>query len=381
MSHRISSGTPASAPIPALDRTALVALAGQFDLGASASDCAPVRFDPVGIGHINQSVIVTTAGSGRFFLQRINQTVFPSVAALMENLERVTDHLQGKGRASLEIVPARTGERFIRDAEAGECWRVFRFVEGSTCITGPSSPGQAQQAAEAFGQFAGSLADLPAPRLHTIIPDFHNTPKRLADFLTAVDRDAAGRAAGARAEIGCAIAGAGWVGGRGVVGERGGLPLRVAHNDAKLENILFDAQASRAICVVDLDTVMPGSLLHDFGDLVRSAAATAGEEERDPERVGASRSMFAALARGFISACGNIMTDAERAELPIAGRLLAYEQALRFLTDHLDGDAYYRIGRVGQNLDRARNQLALAAAFEAEESAFVEICGREFDRG
>lgn len=340
-----------------------------------------MRFDPLLLGHINQSIIVTTVGAGRFLLQKINREIFRDIAALMENLQRVTEHLRGSGVASLRLMPTKDGGRFYREAVSGDCWRMFPFIEGSSCTSHPRSPVQAERTAAAFGDFSRRLADLPAPPLHVTIPDFHNPPKRIADLVATVEQDPVGRAAGAGSEIDAAMAAASWAedlvagGGRGQEAP----PERVAHNDAKIENVLFDRTGSRVLCIVDLDTVMPGSLLHDFGDLVRSCAATAGEEERDLERIGASMQMFTALARGFIAACGDSMTGAERAGLPLAGRLLAYEQALRFLTDHLNGDSYYRIQRGGQNLDRARNQLALAAALTREEPALIEICERAFD--
>lgn len=355
------------------DRSALSSIARQFEFGDEAGG-EIIGFSALPTGHINVTVIVTTAAAGRFILQRINQVVFVDVAGLMENIVRVTEHLHRSGLPGLRLVPTLAGEHFYRDPQSGDCWRAFPLIEGSSCVGTTGSTAQAEQAAFAFGEFAKALSDLPGSRLHSVIPDFHNTPKRFDDFLSAVDQDPLGRTAGARPEIAAAQAGAAWMGQVCASMADAGVPERIAHNDAKLDNVLFDAEGRRAICVVDLDTVMPGSLLHDFGDLVRSAAATAGEDERDPARVGVSRGRFAALARGYIAAWADAMTDGEHALLPLAGRLIAYEQALRFLTDHLLGDPYYRIRYQGHNLERARNQLALTASLAREEPALTEIC-------
>ena len=321
----------------------------------------------IGIGHINDTYRVTlrspSGAVARQVIQRINRQVFPDVEGLMENVARVTRQLglaaARTGRPSLSLVPTNEGATFHRD-RAGDCWRAFPYIEGTVTVDLVTSPAQAGQAGRAFGDFSRILSDLPGGRLREIIPDFHNTPKRLASFLAAVEADPRNRAAGARGEIEAALGGAAWAGRIAEAQALGAVPERVAHNDAKIENVLFDAETGEAVCVVDLDTVMPGTVLHDFGDLVRTATATAGEDECDLERVGISPTIFGALAEGFLGACGDVLAPAEIDLLPFAGKLIAYEQALRFLTDHLLGDPYYRITRESHNLDRARNQLRVA---------------------
>lgn len=350
---------------------AAASIAAQFEIGGEIT-----RLERLGIGHINDTFIGRTVGKAgrRYLFQRINQSIFPDVAALMQNVWRVTAHLQAKGVPTLTLVPTNQGDLFYRDPDDGECWRAFPFIGGTSSVGVTSSTAQAEQAAFAFGEFARGLSDLPPPRLHETIPDFHNTPKRFADFLAAVAADPSNRAISAKPEIESAMAGAGWVGKIYAAQAAGSIPERIAHNDAKIENVLFDTAGERAICVVDLDTVMPGTLLHDFGDLVRSAAATAGEDERNLEGVGLSVDTFTGLARGFIGACGQELTKTERELLPFAGKLITYEQSLRFLTDYLQGDRYYRTQRENQNLDRARNQLKLVAILESKGEDLANIC-------
>lgn len=349
----------------------LATIAAQFVTGSKVTG-----FTPLGIGHINETYI-GRCGAGRYIFQRINREIFPDVAALMSNVARVTNHLRERGHTTLHLVPTIDGGNFF-EGRRGDCWRAFPFIEGTRSVSVAESPAQAAQAASAFGGFIRELADLPAPRLHETIPDFHNTPKRFSAFLAAVEADPLNRAAAAKAEIDSALANGGLAGVVHAAQAAGTVPERIAHNDAKIENVLFDIAGERAICVVDLDTTMPGTLLHDFGDLVRSAAATAGEEELDPARIGLSTVTFTALARGFVASCSGVMTAAECELLPSAGRLIAYEQALRFLTDHLQGDPYYRIRRAGQNLDRARNQLGLVAVLQRCEAELARICDEAF---
>ncbi len=327
-------------------------------------DTEPVSLKRIGIGHINDTYLVTLRSPmgrvARYVIQRINRKIFPEIRRLMENVERVTGHLDAHGGGrSLSVIRTVEGATFHRDS-TGDCWRAFPYVEGTFTIEVVSSPAQAGQAGRAFGHFSRLLSDLPGGRLHETIPDFHNTPRRLADFIDAVEADPANRVSGARTEVDSAMALAPWAGRIVEAQASGEVPERVAHNDAKIENVLFDVETGEAVCVVDLDTVMPGTVLHDFGDLVRTAAATATEDERDLERVGISPTIFGALAEGFLSACGDVLTPKEIALLPFAGKVIAYEQALRFLTDYLLGDPYYRISRPAHNLERARNQLRVS---------------------
>ena len=336
--------------------------AEQFQLGSISS------LEPLGIGHINDT-FVATAAAGRFLLQRINESVFKDIDLLMDNVARVTEHLREMGARTPKLLRTASGESFFRD-EQGECWRGFEFVEGGAAMPAEEISDEiAEEAGRMFGEFARLMADLPGPPLHPTIPDFHNTPKRLSDFEAAAVEDRAGRVADSQPVIDLAKSYA------AVAGRLAGAPSGgVAHNDAKVENVLFDRGSGKAICVVDLDTVMPGSLLHDFGDLVRSTAATAGEEEIDLEKVGVSLKRFSSIARGFVRGCGDVLGEVEHGLLAEAGSVIVYEQALRFLTDHLEGDAYYRISRTGQNLDRARNQLRLLETLEANRDRIAGIC-------
>ena len=317
-------------------------------------------------GHINASYVVTGPG-GRFFLQRLNRHVFPDLGALMENVARVTRHLGGP----LRLIPTRDGQACAQDSD-GEVWRLYDFIERAVAQTVPTAAA-AEQAGRAFGAFQRALADLPGPRLNETIPHFHDTPRRLQAFECAVQCDAAARAVGAGAEIDQVRARSDLAPILLHAAARGGVPERVVHNDAKLANVLFDAASGAALCVVDLDTVMPGLSLYDFGDLVRSMATRAAEDERDLSRVRLEPELFEALARGYLKGTGDLLTRAERALLVPAAQVIVFEQAVRFLIDHLEGDRYYRIVRPGHNLERCRTQLALLTELCSVERALQSI--------
>lgn len=344
-------------------------IAGAFAVGGAV---AAVR--PLAGGHINDTFVVETYGAGRRVLQRINAGVFPDPDAVMVNVERVCSHAQARlaaegrpdaARRSLALVPTRAGRGWHVDAEGGR-WRCYRFIEGATAHEVVRDERQAFEAAAAFGRFQALLADLPGGRLAETIPGFHDTPRRFADFHAVLERDPLGRAAGVRREIDFALArehDASLVVDSISQGE---IPERVCHNDAKLANVLLDDVTQEGLCVIDLDTVMPGSLLYDFGDLARTCSASAAEDEPDPERMHVRPAMFSALVKGFCATAGGILTPRERDLLPFAARLITLEQGVRFLADWIDGDFYYRITRTGQNLDRARAQFQLVASFESE---------------
>lgn len=323
--------------------------------------------EPLTAGHINDSYIVrcrARKSTRRYFLQRINSEVFQDVAGLMNNVARVSEHIRQRlSRGDDEprvpvLIQSRDGAASVTDA-AGRTWRLFTFVEGTRGYLRIDSPQRAAAAARAFGQFQKLLVDLPPPRLHETIPDFHHTPKRLAALEQALQRDSCNRARAAGREIEfvrrhAAIA-------HVIVNlqESGQIPDRVAHYDAKISNVLFDSGSDEAVCVVDLDTVMPGSMLYDFGDMVRSMTCPADEDERDLSLVGVQLPLFEAVARGYLASAGEFLTDVERAHLVAAAKVITYEQGVRFLTDFLDGDVYYRTVRTEHNLDRARNQFRL----------------------
>lgn len=340
-----------------------------------------------GAGHINRTYALRYAGpdggTRRYLLQRINTQVFRDPAALMENIARITEHLQRKIRAAggdplretMNLVPARDGASFHCDA-AGGCWRAWLFIEGATAYEMAQSPGHVYRAARAFGRFQRLLADFPASALHEVLPDFHNTPKRMATFAETVARDPVGRAASVREEIRFIEQRADETAVLVDLLAAGRLPLRVTHNDAKFSNVLMDDATGEGLCVIDLDTVMPGTALYDFGDAVRAGAALAAEDEPDAARAGISLTTFEALARGYLDATRDFLTPTEVEYLAFAARLITLEQAIRFLNDHLAGDTYYQVHRPGQNLDRARTQIGMIADMEEKFEQMQAIVER-----
>ncbi len=325
---------------------------------------------PYGSGHIHDTLLVHVESGERrhaYVFQRLNTRVFPDVEALMRNLARVTGHLRthlersGSGdpsRRCLRLTPTRDGHSYHVDAR-GDAWRAFPRIEAAHSLDAPTSRRSAFAAARAFGAFATALADLPPPPLAETIPGFHDLDGRFAALQRAACADPKCRAAGARAEI--EAAGAAYHRIAHALSQRGAgaLPRRVVHNDCKFDNVLFDDASGEALCVVDLDTVMEGRLLHDFGDLVRTAATTAPEDAEDLAGVDFDLERFDALARGYLRGVGSLVTPAEVATLALSGPNQALENAIRFLTDHLEGDVYFRVQRPDHNLVRARAQLRL----------------------
>jgi Phosphotransferase enzyme family len=340
--------------------------------------------EPYGSGHINDTFLAVFDQAGtavRYILQRINHGIFKEPAALMENIQRVTAHLASKmngkrdlSRRVLTLIPARSGLYYHPD-DRGNHWRAYLFIEKARSYDAVESPRQAFEAARAYGQFLKLLADLPAPRLHDTIPDFHHTPKRLAALVKAVDRDKANRAALAKAEIDFALQ-------RSSITDvllNAELPERVTHNDTKLNNVMLDDATGEGICVVDLDTLMPGLAPYDFGDMVRTTTSPAKEDERDLARVKMQFPMFEALSRGYLASAGPCLTPPERKLLAFSGKLITFEIGIRFLADYLDGDTYFKVHRSGHNLDRCRTQFKLVSSIEEQEErmeALVESIGR-----
>lgn len=351
-----------------LDRTAIAAVMSRFAVPGQVAAA-----EPQAGGHIHDSFRVSVqAGLQRrtFLLQTINAAVFPDPPAVMENGERVSrwirrallaEGLLDGGRRVLTLVPPADGSSCLRDA-GGRWWRLFHFIEGTRSTTVVAGPDQARAAAAAYGAFARRLLDFDPRTLHVTIPRFHDTSHRLAQLREAAAADRAGRARGCLAELAFAEEHAGLTGPLPALAAAGELPLRAAHNDAKPANVLFDVTTGEGLCVIDLDTVMPGSSLHDFGDLVRSMTSSAGEDRTADQGVDVDAALLAAVARGWLGELREHLTAAEREHLVLAGLVISYEQGLRFLTDHLDGDRYFRVPAPGHNLRRARNQFALAAA-------------------
>ena len=328
-----------------------------------------VRSDPYGSGHIHDTFLGSWEHEGRqtrFIHQRLNTQVFRDPEALMDNVARVTDHLRAKlaqrGRSSperrcLDLVPTHDGQTFHTDSEGG-VWRTFCYIEGSRSLDVLEQPQQAFEVARAFGAFAALLADLPPPPLRITIPDFHDLGGRFAAFDASARADARGRAAAARNEIEQVRRRHEQLCGE-LEGLGAPLPRRVFHHDCKVNNVLLDSASGEALCVIDLDTTMPGTVLSDFGELVRSGSCRSPEDTRELAAMRLEPALFAALARGYLEGAGPLLSDAERHALPVAGALLTLMNAIRFLTDHLEGDPYFRVQRLGQNLDRTRAQLRL----------------------
>jgi Ser/Thr protein kinase RdoA (MazF antagonist) len=351
-------------PIPDL-RTISTAFAVE---GRWRSSC------PIPSGHINDTYCSEFEAAGRrirYVNQRINHLVFREPEKLMENIERVTrfarEQILADGgdplRETLTIVPTRDGASFHKTPE-GAYWRTFLYIEGARTFDKVEDLRHVYAASRAFGRFQKMLSRLPGERLHETIPDFHHTRKRFEAFLAAVERDPANRAAAVRPEIGFVLEREGDTGAVVDGLAAGRLPERVTHNDTKLNNVMIDDQTGQGVCVIDLDTVMPGSVLYDFGDSVRLGAATAAEDERDLSRVGFDARLFDRLAAGYLDAAREFLTDGEKRLLAFSARLLTLECGMRFLTDHLNGDVYFKIHREGHNLDRCRAQFKMVTEME-----------------
>jgi len=331
-----------------------------------------------GSGHINDTYCVVFLDNGlpvRSILQRINTNIFKRPVALMENVQRVTSHLAAQvggepdcDRRVLTLIAARNGRAWHEDAD-GNFWRAYRFIERARTYDAVESTSQAFQAGKAFGRFQQLLVSLPAPRLHDTIPDFHNTPKRFVTLQHEIESNVAGRARLAKQEIEFALAHEPIA--RVLLDAN--LPERVTHNDTKFNNVLLDDSTGEGICVIDLDTVMPGLALYDFGDMVRTTTSPAAEDERDLARVNLEFPMFEALLRGYLSSAGAFLTAPEKKHLVAAGKLIAFEQGVRFLADYLAGDVYYKVHREGHNLDRCRTQFKLVESIEQQQERMERL--------
>jgi len=349
------------------------AITGAFDIPGEFQTAVPY-----GSGHINDTYCATFVAAGeptRYILQRINQTVFGNPAALMQNIGRVTSHLAAKlageadrHRRILSLIPAHDCRAWHVDA-LGHYWRAYRFIEQARTFDIVESAEQAYQAAKAFGRFQRLLADLPAPRLHDTIPDFHHTPKRYAALERSITSDVANRARLAGTEIEFTLCRRAMCS----VLLDAQLPERVTHNDTKFNNVMLDQRTGEGICVIDLDTVMPGLAPFDFGDMVRTTTSPVAEDEQDLSKVRMQFPMFEALLRGYLASAGCFLTPAERSHLVTAGKVITFENGIRFLTDYLGGDTYYKIHRPNHNLDRCRTQFQLVASIEQQEDAMHRL--------
>lgn len=324
----------------------------------------PVSCEPYGNGHINGTHLVVCDNGAKYILQQINTSVFHEPVPLMRNIELVTTHLRGKvsdPRGVLRLVPAHNGMSYV--VENGEYWRVYDLVHDSVCYQ-TADETLFHECAVAFGRFQNQLADFPAEQLAETIPHFHDTPVRFAAFLRAVEANASGRRSNVQREIDYALRFESFAHTLSNLQASGDLPLRVTHNDTKINNVLFDAKTHKALCIVDLDTVMPGLSVHDFGDAIRFGANTAAEDERDLSLVHFDLGLFETYVRGYLSTCGGSLTKTEIEMLPVGAKMMTLECGSRFLADHIAGDVYFHISRENQNLDRARTQFQLVSEMD-----------------
>jgi hypothetical protein len=305
--------------------------------------------------------------------------VFRDPQALTRNIAAITRHVREKLLASgapeierrvLRLLPTRDGQDVLVTAD-GEYWRTYPFIERTVSYGTARGPADAYSAARAFGEFAAFVADFPASQLHETLPNFHDTPARYTTLLAAIESDPQNRAASAKNEIATALQLQPLCTALADVAAAASLPLRATHNDTKITNVLFDERSGEAICILDLDTIMPGLTLYDVGELVRTATTRAAEDEPDPRKVQVEPELFEAVGSGFIAGAGAILTQAERDAFVTAGKVLAFENGVRFLTDYLHGDVYFRVHREVQNLDRARAQFAVAQSLDRQEAELL----------
>lgn len=331
---------------------------------AFALDGNPVSCQVFGHGHINYTLKVVTDTGAEYILQRINQYVFKDPVRLMENVSAVTDYLRERvddPRLSLHFLPAADGLYYYRD-EDGEYWRMYDFV-GGYCLDAPETEEDFYQSALAFGRFQQMLSDFPADSLYETIPEFHNTIDRFRQLKESIAANPCGRLAEVEDEVAFLLAREQLGGTLQRMRENGTLPVRVTHNDTKLNNVLLDQCTRKSLCVLDLDTVMPGLSVHDFGDSIRFGAATAAEDEADTAKMSLDLHLFEVYTKGFMEAATSL-TDKEVEMLPMGAFIMTLEVGLRFLKDYLDGDLYFKTAYPSHNLVRARAQLKLAADME-----------------
>ena len=344
----------------------------QFPLDGSVTTC-----ERYGCGHINETYLVVTDNGHRYILQKVNHHIFRNVPALMENICAVTGHLRKQmndPRRVLTVVNTVDGAAFYFDGNS--YWRLYEFVEGSICLQQPKTPEDFYQSAVAFGEFQQQLNDFPADTLSETIPNFHNTVDRYRIFHEVLAADPMGRAKDVQAEIDFVLAREQEAGTLVRLLSEGKLPLRVTHNDTKLNNVMLDDETRTPLCVIDLDTVMPGLSAYDFGDSIRFGAATAAEDEKDLSKMEMSLDLFRIFTRGFLKACPGL-TDLEKEMLPMGAKLMTLECGVRFLTDYIDGDHYFSVHREGHNLDRCRTQFKLVSDMEKKWEQMAQVIREE----
>jgi hypothetical protein len=338
-------------------------------------------------GHINSTYRASfeTANGAihRYILQRINEKVFKDPLAVMRNVECVTRHINWKvlrvkkdlGGQTLNLYPGRGGKSWVIGPNGG-VWRCYNSIEGCVTYDIVENTRQAYQAARAFGSFQDLVSDLPASEIEETIPDFHHTRKRFERLMRVADADPHARAGTVAEELDFVCRREADVNVVLDLLANHHIPCRITHNDTKINNVMIDADSDEAVCVIDLDTVMPGASLYDFGDLVRTATSPAAEDERDLSKVVMQMPMFEALVDGFLDAANDSLNDAEAEHLAFSGKLITLETGIRFLTDFLEGDSYFKVHRDGHNLDRCRTQFKLVAEIERQQGAMQKFVGK-----
>ena len=329
-----------------------------------------IKCIPFGSGHINQTWLVVTNQPHLYILQRVNTETFRDPVGLMNNILLVTGHLRKKDpdpRHVMTLVKLKDGRDYILN-ERKELWRLYEYVTGGVCLDRAETADDFRNSGKAFGTFQNRMADFPAEQLVETIPGFHDTPKRYQALHEAIREDLAGRAKDVQREIDFMLEREENAGLLQKMLKAEELPLRVTHNDTKLNNVMLDEKTREPLCILDLDTVMPGLAANDFGDSIRFGASTAEEDEKDLTKVHLDLDLYRAYAEGFLHACGDRLTAAERETLPDGARIITLENAVRFLTDYLNGDTYYHIERPEHNLDRTRTQMALTEEMEKHDA-------------
>jgi hypothetical protein len=313
-----------------------------------------------------------------YIFQRINHNVFKQPAAVMENMSRVCTHLgkisraRGDARGAIELMTSLDGKAYANDAE-GNFWRAYCFIENARTFDVIESVSQAHLAAQAFGRFQCELVDIPGGRLNDTIPNFHNTPWRIENLEKAIAEDKMGRLKDVKKEVDFILERKEECGILLDLNAKGEIPERITHNDTKLNNVLLDSTTGEAVCVIDLDTVMPGLVHNDFGDMIRTSTSPALEDEKDLSKVYMQFDMFEALLRGYLDTASGFLTPAEKHYLPFSGKLITLEIGTRFLTDYLEGDVYFKVHREGHNLDRCRTQIKLVQSIEEQYSDMMKL--------
>jgi hypothetical protein len=341
-------------------------------------------------GHINDTYVLTTRKNEnivRYILQRINQTVFKDPPLVMGNIIRVTEHIRSRmekidpalASRQLTVIASDDDTYFCKDAE-GNFWRVYNFIEDAVAYDIFESADLAYEVARMFGWFQRMLVDLPGPALHESISDFHNTPRRFETFRRVLKEDTCNRAKNAKPEIKFLFDNAAICDVLLNLADKGKIPVRVTHNDAKINNVMLDKNTNKGVCIVDLDTVMPGLSIYDFGDMVRTGTTLADEDERDLSKIAMNLPMFEVLARGYAEQSKHFLTSTEKEHLVFAAKLITFEQLIRFLTDYLAGDVYYKVHREGHNLDRSRTQMKLVQSIVEQENTMNEVVERIFQQ-